>query len=274
MQWWSEGKIVLCFDWGKFWLNSLIQKWEQTEKAEWEKNFINPDEPLPNGIPNLSMSDEALEIYRKKRKSHQGILNSIKNSGNADRLVVPRYGEMSVWWGGGYPDPTPTLDVRPYGIDSKFKQMNAPHLCETCDQGAEHWATLRTALSHQNLILPKAEAEKVYGLLFPNTIPLPDEGEISSPIPSDKKRHGNSENNAQWRERVLLAAGYVKFKYPDDCKNTRGKESCSAWASALIDHWHLFGSEGEAPSTRVAEDIIRDIFKLPAKRTRAGKNTP
>lgn len=232
MQWWREGEIVLCFDWGKFWLNSLIQEWEQTEKAEWEKNFINPGSSLPDSGPNLFLSLKEAELHRKKRKSYQDILNNIANLDDAERLVVPRYGEISAWWAGKYDDPMPAFDVRPYGIDSNFKPMCAPHLCETCDQGTEHWKSLFASLSRSNLILPKTEAEKVYGLLFPNMPPLPGKSDNSISLPVNKY----AERHAANREQLYKVAIGVLADYPNECRGPRKEMSPEKWAQAILDH--------------------------------------
>ncbi|MFV5942760.1 hypothetical protein [Klebsiella pneumoniae] len=118
------------------------------------------------------------------------------------------------------------------------------------------------------MVLPQAEVVKAYRLLTPQ-----EESAITE-ASSPKSTHGNAERNALIRERILLAAGYVKFTYPDECKNKLGKESCAAWASALLDHWHLFGDDSDIPSIRVTEEIIRDIRKLPNMRRRAGRTAP
>lgn len=117
-----------------------------------------------------------------------------------------------------------------------------------------------------DLVLTKTEFERAYYLLNPEAKCIP--------VDNIPRVHGNRENNARWRERVLLAAGYVKIHYPKDCKNKHGRETLSAWADALINHWHLFGNDHDIPEKRVATEIIGDISRLPANRKRAGKSAP
>lgn len=163
-----------------------------------------------------------------------------------------------------HPTDIPTIYARPYGSSEAPAAMKIPH----GSPDSPHDYDLND-FSWENMVVPQVEIVKAYRLLVPQ-----DGEEALAELSSPKPAHGNAERNALMRERILLAAGYVKFTYPSECKNKHGKESCAAWAAALLDHWHLFGDDNDIPSIRVTEDIIRDIFKLPAARRRAGKTTP
>lgn len=161
---------------------------------------------------------------------------------------------------------TPMFSVKPYGTTQDYSLTEAPPGSRVDPKRSLY------DFSRNGLLVTRAEMLKIYHLVTTGR-PLPHNTTINAYTAVTNTVHGNIERNAQWRERILLAAGYVKFKFPKECKNKYGKESAVAWAGALLNHWHLFGAENEAPSARTAADIIRDIFKLPSKRTVAGKNT-
>ncbi|WP_407201061.1 hypothetical protein [Citrobacter werkmanii] len=190
-------------------------------------------------------------------------------------LIVPSWEDMNIIWNDPATHPTyvSQIDAKPYGENVAFSPLKIPHFCEYCDSDTDHQELLFLSLHISSMVLPRAEVEKIYQMVKGLDTPCPDESKAVS-TELIKMVHGNAERNALMRERILLAAGYVKFTYPSECKNKRGKESCAAWAAALLDHWHLFGDDNDIPSIRVTEDIIRDIFKLPAARRRAGKTTP
>jgi hypothetical protein len=142
-------------------------------------------------------------------------------------------------------------------------------------------------ITSNDLLITKLQLEKIIeakGKSFTSTYIT---GEIK-PIPFRKSTtnkdtptpaHGNSINNARRRENILLALGYVKLNYPDECekkqKSGKSKPSSNAWAEALLNHWALFGEESDAPTVSYLLPIIRDIYRLPSERKCAGlKNTP
>ncbi|EAO1439727.1 hypothetical protein OIH90_003537 [Salmonella enterica] len=187
-------------------------------------------------------------------------------------LVVPDRGDFMSFVDGylysACTDPTdiPMMMIKPYGTEEDYRPVKLPH--GTPDAPYE----LAYDLTASGLVIPHAEMLKVWRLFNP----LPDDIHTSCGTfaISAKPEHGNRESNARWRERVLLAAGYVKTFYPEECKNRFGRETVTAWADALRNHWHLFGDDHDIPGDRFAKDIIGDIFRLPAERKRAGKNAP
>ncbi|HFZ9214776.1 TPA: hypothetical protein ACIPE5_002462 [Salmonella enterica subsp. diarizonae serovar 61:r:-] len=160
------------------------------------------------------------------------------------------------------PSDVPRISVKPYGTGEDYRLTRIP-------TGSEYDPyELAFDLTASGLVIPRAEMLKVWRMFNPLPVNPPAQ---NATVP---KVHGNAERNAIWRERVLLAAGYVKIHFPKECKNSKGRETRAAWASALIDHWHLFGDDSDAPEHRTATEIIGDIYKLPANRKRAGKNAP
>ncbi|HAK3333999.1 TPA: hypothetical protein H2A59_004564 [Salmonella enterica] len=201
----------------------------------------------------------------------------------ADILLSVEYGSFMRWWAEStYDWPLPdsvTMKFREYGTADPYAETKLSAWADMRlspdyrpeDDGGEMLAkALQAMYSSDALVIPRTELVKAIRSF---TSPLPDD--IQQPCGTFATRvHGNRENNARWRERVLLAAGYVKTSYPADCKNKHGKETWSAWADALINHWHLFGNDHDIPEKRVATEIIGDIFRLPARRKRAGKSAP
>lgn len=129
--WWEAGEIELCFDWEDTW-----------------KSFLDPDDPRDTG-------------------TGEGYLAA--NFG----LVVPRYQDLRELWLLDFPepDPTPVLAVKPYGTGECFEFKRVPHGCgwncglgygRGCDYDTKHWKSLQAYLGMSSLVLPYAEAEKIY----------------------------------------------------------------------------------------------------------------
>ncbi|EJE9854229.1 hypothetical protein M5849_000285 [Salmonella enterica] len=205
----------------------------------------------------------------------------------ADILLSVEYGSFMRWWAEEpYSWPPPpnevTMQFRSYGTTDPYREMKlsawadmrlSPDYQPVDDSGEGLANALRAMYSSNALVIPRAELVKAIGI-FTSTLPDDIHTSCGTFAISAKPEHGNRESNARWRERVLLAAGYVKTFYPEECKNRFGRETKTAWADALRNHWHLFGDDHDIPGDRFAKDIIGDIFRLPAKRKRAGKNAP
>ncbi|EMY1847278.1 hypothetical protein AAIJ03_003785 [Salmonella enterica] len=202
----------------------------------------------------------------------------------ADILFSVEYGSFMRWWAEApydwFPPPdNVTMKFRKYGTADPYAEMKLSAWADTRlspdyrpenDNGERLAKALRAMYSSDALVIPRAELVKAIRSF---TSTLPDDIQQSCSTFATRV-HGNRENNARWRERVLLAAGYVKIHYPKDCKNKHERETLSAWADALINHWHLFGNDHDIPEKRVATEIIGDIYRLPVDRKRAGKSTP
>lgn len=138
--WWAEGKIELCFNWNGFWKADLADELAKTE------NFA-----ALNGKEKITA------------------LNVISGSPEANiSLVVPSYSDLSFIWRGHSDDPLPSIEAKPYGLDKPFAVKRVPHPCENyCDYGTQHWEKLYHSLHISSMVLPRAEAEKIYYLCSP-----------------------------------------------------------------------------------------------------------
>lgn len=110
--WWAEGKIQLCFNWGRFWKAGLADELAKTE-----------------GYAELGAKEKITA------------LNAVSASPEANiSLVVPSYSDLSFIWRGHSDDPLPCIEAKPYGLDQPFVIKRVPHTCEDyCDYGTQHW---------------------------------------------------------------------------------------------------------------------------------------
>lgn len=138
--WWAEGKIQLCFNWGGFWKAGLADE--------------------------LAKTEDYAELGAKEKIT---ALNAVSGSPEANiSLVVPSYSDLSFIWRGHSDDPLPSIEAKPYGLDQPFAVKRVPHPCEDyCDYGTQHWEKLYHSLHISSMVLPRAEAEKIYSLCNP-----------------------------------------------------------------------------------------------------------
>lgn len=151
--WWAEGKIQLCFNWGGFWKAGLADELAKTE-----------------GYADLGAKEKITA------------LNAVSGSHEANiSLAVPSYSDLSFIWRGHSDDPLPSIEAKPYGLDQPFAVKRVPHPCEDyCDYGTQHWEKLYHSLHISSMVLPRAEAEKIYFLCNPTAIPGVDEKTASA----------------------------------------------------------------------------------------------
>lgn len=151
--WWSEGRIQLCFNWCGFWKACLGDELAKTE-----------------GYAELGAKEKITA------------LNAVSGSPEANiNLVVPSYSDLSFIWRGHSDDPLPSIEAKPYGIDKPFAVKRVPHPCEDyCDYGTQHWEKLYHSLHISSMVLPRAEAEKIYYLCNPTTATSTDEKAASA----------------------------------------------------------------------------------------------
>lgn len=232
---WKSGSIELCFS---------VPDWIASDEVEY-----------PGNGRNVLLSVEPASFIRWWAEAPY----DWSPPPEAVTMALRRYGTAG-------PHREQSLSAWAYSrLDFDYRPEN--------DNGELLAEALHTLYSEKALVIPRAELVKAIGI-FTSTLPDDMRESCGTFAISAKPEHGNRESNARWRERVLLAAGYVKTCYPEECKNRFGRETVTAWADALRNHWHLFGDDHDIPGDRFAKDIIGDIFRLPAKRKRAGKNAP
>ncbi|ENW0008335.1 TPA: hypothetical protein ACUNL9_002277 [Salmonella enterica] len=153
--WWAEGKIQLCFNWHGFWKAGLADELAKTE-----------------GYAELGAKEKITA------------LNALSGSPEANiSLVVPSYSDLSFIWRGHSDDPLPSIEAKLYGLDKPFAVKRVPHPCEDyCDYGTQHWEKLYHSLHISSMVLPRAEAEKIYYLC--NPIAAGADGKQSSAKPT------------------------------------------------------------------------------------------
>lgn len=95
----------------------------------------------------------------------------------------------------------------------------------------------------------------ITGEIKPQT--RPDRGTFET----EKKRHKNADVHEQNRMNTIKALILAKERFPDECKNDKGKDTDTAWIAATLNHWVILGDGRKEPSPDHLRGLIRNYLK-------------